>query len=75
MEKIYFTVQETAGVLGISPRTVYNSIHRGSVRKFIRPHWFGRKPLFHRDDIKAYAQSLPTEPMPKRGGKVAEVVA
>jgi excisionase family DNA binding protein len=61
MDKIYFSVRETADILGISPRTVYNRIHRGSVRKFIKPHRFGRKPLFHRDDIKAYADSLPIE--------------
>ena len=72
MEKIYYSVSETAVILGISPRTIYNSIHRGSVRKFIKPHWFGSKPLFHADDIKEYAESLPTENTSKRGGKIAE---
>jgi excisionase family DNA binding protein len=61
MEKIYYTVSETAEILGISPRTIYNSIHRGSVRKFIKPHWFGSKPLFHKDDIQSFADSLPSE--------------
>jgi excisionase family DNA binding protein len=61
VEKIYFSVNETAEILGIGVRAIYNSIHKGSVRKFIRPHWFGRKPLFHRGDIQAYADSLPTE--------------
>jgi excisionase family DNA binding protein len=75
MEPIFYTVRETARILGISERTIYNSIHRGSLRKFIRPHWFGRKPLFHKDDIQAYADSLPTEPLHKRGQKVAEVGA
>lgn len=71
MEKIYYTVQETAEILGIAPRTVYNSIHRGSVRHFIKPRWFGSKPLFHKDDIHAYAESLPTEsPLSGRKRKV-----
>lgn len=75
MEKIFYTVAETAGILGISPRTIYNSIHRTSVRKFIKPHWYGNKPLFHKDDIQAYAESLPTENLSKRGRKMAEVGA
>jgi excisionase family DNA binding protein len=75
MDKIYYTVTETAAILGISPRTIYNSIGKGSVRKFIKPHWFGSKPLFHKDDIAAYAESLPTENTSKRGRRVAEATA
>jgi hypothetical protein len=47
MEKVYHTVAETAAILGISPRTIYNSICKNSVRKFIKPRWFENKPLFH----------------------------
>jgi excisionase family DNA binding protein len=74
VEKIYYTVQETAAILGISPRTIYNSIGRGSVRKFIKPRWFGSKPLFHKEDIQAYADGLPAENESRRGRKMAEAV-
>jgi excisionase family DNA binding protein len=72
MEKIYYSVKETADILGISPRTIYNSIHRSSVRHFIKPRWFGSKPLFHKDDIQAYADGMPTENESRRGRKMAE---
>jgi excisionase family DNA binding protein len=72
MEKLFYTVKETAEILSISPRTIYNSIHRSSVRKFIKPRWFGSKPLFHKDDIQAYADGLPTENESRRGRKMAE---
>jgi excisionase family DNA binding protein len=69
MEKLFYTVRETAHILGISERTIYNSTHRNSERNFIKPRWFGSKPLFHRDDIKKYAESLPTEIPAKRRGR------
>ena len=62
MEQLFFTVRETAKILGISERTIYNLISRGgSKRTFIKPRRFGSKPLFHRDDIEAYADGLTTE--------------
>jgi excisionase family DNA binding protein len=74
MEKVYHTVQETAEILGISPRTIYNSICINSVRKFIKPRWFGNKPLFHKDDIEDFIAALPTENLSKSGrrAKAAE---
>ena len=74
MEKVYHTVTETAEILGISPRTIYNSICKNSVRKFIKPRWFGNKPLFHKDDIEDFIAALPTENLSKSGrrAKAAE---
>jgi excisionase family DNA binding protein len=54
--KLLYSVSETAGLLGISRRTIYNWI---SQRRFIRPRWIGRKPMFHVDDINRYLEDLP----------------
>ena len=58
--KRFFTVKEAAVYLGISERTIYNGIARNAKKPFpITPRRFGRKPLFEKDDLDSFAESLP----------------
>jgi excisionase family DNA binding protein len=57
--KRLFSVKEAAAYLGISPRTIYNSMGKNSKQPFPVPHKrFGRKILFEGKDLDAWADSL-----------------
>ena len=57
--KRLLSVKETAAILGISPRTIYNNIHRKAEQKFpIKPKRVGRLVKFERRDIDEYIDSL-----------------
>lgn len=53
------TVEEVAGILGISPRTIYNRVHRKSKRLFpIRAKRVGRLLRFDVREVEAYIEGL-----------------
>jgi len=59
--KRLLSVQEAAIYLGLSPRTLYNGIAPGSKDPFpIRPKHYGKRRLFEKADLDAFADSLPT---------------
>ena len=59
MDKLLLSVEETAAVLGISPRTIYNGVAPKSKRPFpLRPKRVGRLVRFHRDDVIRFAEAL-----------------
>ncbi|MDI9541866.1 MAG: helix-turn-helix domain-containing protein [Pseudomonadota bacterium] len=58
-EKRLLSVEETAEILGISPRTIYNQIHRKASRPFpIKPKRVGRLVKFKSEDVTSYIDSL-----------------
>jgi excisionase family DNA binding protein len=72
MEKLLYSVTEAAEFLGLAKKTIYNSISSESGRPFIKPRWYGSKPLFHINDLRAWADGLPKDSKPKkRAGKTA----
>ena len=57
--KRLFTVTEAAVYLGLAPRTIYNGISRRSEKPFlIKPVRYGRKPLFKKEDLDAWVDTL-----------------
>jgi len=59
VEKRMCSVKETAFILGISPRSIYNAIHRKASKPFpIKVKKIGRLVKFDIRDIKAYLDSL-----------------
>jgi excisionase family DNA binding protein len=58
IEKRGYTVQETADYLGISVRTVYNEMSRGTFP--IKPRRWGRKPIFRKEDLDRLLDTLST---------------
>lgn len=57
--KRLLNVKETACLLGISERTIYNKVGRKAKKKFpIKPKRIGRLVKFDIKDIKAYLDSL-----------------
>ena len=61
-QKRLFTVTEAGHYIGISPRTIYNGICRGSKKPFpIKPVRMGRKPFFRKEDLDAFIDSLMAE--------------
>ena len=59
VEKRLYSVVETAEILNISPRSIYNAIHRKASKPFpIKPKRVGRLVKFDIKDIKAYLDSL-----------------
>lgn len=53
MLKELFTVKETAIILGVSERTIYNQTHKKAVRRFpIEPVRVGRALRFRRVEIE-----------------------
>ncbi|MDY6986955.1 MAG: helix-turn-helix domain-containing protein [Thermodesulfobacteriota bacterium] len=58
-DKRLLTVKETADLLRISPRTIYNQIGPGAQRPFpIRPRRVGRLVRFAASDIQRYLNSI-----------------
>lgn len=58
-KKRLLSVNETAEYLGISPRTIYNSIGRKATSKFpIKPKRIGRLVKFDIYDIDNYLNSI-----------------
>jgi excisionase family DNA binding protein len=57
--KILLNVEEVAAILGISPRSIYNSIHRRAAKPFpIRPKRVGRLIRFSVKDVNDYIDSI-----------------
>ena len=58
--KRFYTVEEAAGYLGLSPRTIYNGIAPKTKKPFpVQPKRYGRKPLFEKAELDRFADSLP----------------
>lgn len=58
-EKILLTVEETAALLGISPRTIYNKTAPSAKEKFpVKPKRIGGAIRFFRRDLDEYIASL-----------------
>ena len=59
IKKRLLSVRETAELLGISDRYIYNRVHRKAKRKFpIKPKRIGRLVKFDRLDIDAFLETL-----------------
>jgi excisionase family DNA binding protein len=57
--KRLYSVKEAAMYLGISPRTIYNSMGKNSKQRFNVPFKrYGKKILFEGKDLDAWADSL-----------------
>jgi len=57
--KTLLTVKELAAILKISPRTIYNAIHRRAIKPFpIKPKRVGRLIRFDSKDVNDYIDSL-----------------
>jgi len=57
--KRLLTVEEAAIYLGISPRSLYNGVHRKSKKPFpVKPKRIGRCVRFDRKELDAYIESL-----------------
>ena len=50
--KLLFSIKEAALILGLSPRTVHNLI----AQKQLTVRRIGRRVLFHRRDLEAFAK-------------------
>lgn len=60
--KRFLSVEETAVYLGISPRSIYNQIHRKAKKKFpIRCKRIGKLIKFDIRDLEKYMESLENE--------------
>lgn len=59
LRKRLLSVEETADYLGISPRTIYNGVHRKAKKPFpIKPKRVGRLIKFDRRDLDRWIESL-----------------
>lgn len=59
ISKRLLSVNETAQFLGISPRTIYNAISRGSAKPFpVKPKRPGRRVRFDIQELNKYIDSL-----------------
>lgn len=59
INKRLLSVEEAAKYLGISPRTIYNGIHRRAKKKFpVKPKRVGKLVKFDINDLNAYIESL-----------------
>ena len=57
--KRLLSVKETAEMLGMSPRTIYNMVGRKAKRKFpVRPKRIGRLIRFDLQDLTRFIDSL-----------------
>lgn len=57
--KRLLSVKESAEILGISPRTIYNQTHRKSKKEFpVKPKRFGKLVKFDIRDLEAYVDSI-----------------
>jgi excisionase family DNA binding protein len=59
IQKRLLSVEETAVYLGLSPRTIYNGVHRKSKNPFpIKPKRIGKLVKFDRIALDKYIESL-----------------
>jgi len=59
MERRLLSVEETATYLGLSPRTIYNQVHRKTKNPFpVKPKRFGKLVKFDKRDLDKYIDSL-----------------
>ena len=57
-QKRLLSIKETAKILGIAPRTIYNRIAPGSKRPFpIKAKRVGRRVLFRASDVEAFIEA------------------
>jgi predicted DNA-binding transcriptional regulator AlpA len=57
-QKRLLSIEETAAILGISPRTIYNGVAPRAKRPFpIKPKRVGRLVKFRIEDIEAYIEA------------------
>jgi predicted DNA-binding transcriptional regulator AlpA len=58
LKKRLLSIEETAAILGISPRTIYNGVAPRAKRPFpIKPKRVGRLVKFRIEDIEAYIEA------------------
>jgi predicted DNA-binding transcriptional regulator AlpA len=59
IRKRLFSVEETADYLGISPRSIYNQIHRNAKKKFpVRYFKHGKLVKFDVFDLNEYIEKM-----------------
>ncbi len=59
--KRLFTTREAASYLGLAPRTLYNGSGRKAAKPFpVKPRRFGKRLLWDRKDLDAFADGLKT---------------
>ena len=55
-------IDDAAAYLGISGKTIRNGLTKNAERPFpVKPRRFGRRVLFNRKDLDAFADSLPVD--------------
>ena len=58
LKKRLLSIEETAEILGISPRTIYNGVAPKAKRPFpIKPKRVGRLVKFRIEDVESYIQA------------------
>jgi len=59
VERRLLSVEEAATYLGLSPRTIYNGVHRKSKNPFpVKPKRLGKLVKFDREDLDKFIESL-----------------
>lgn len=59
LQRRLLNVMETAAYLGISPRSIYNRIHKGSEKPFpVKPKRHGKCVRFDIRDLEKYVDSI-----------------
>ena len=59
IQRRLLSVEETANYLGLSPRTIYNGVHRKAKKPFpVKPKRIGKLVKFDRLDLDKYIESL-----------------
>ena len=59
IQRRLLSVEEAANYLGLSPRTIYNGVHRKAKKPFpVKPKRIGKLVKFDRLDLDKYIESL-----------------
>jgi hypothetical protein len=69
IQKLLYSCEEAGASIALSPRTLYNNVslaRKGKAEYLIKPRYKGKRLMFHIDDLRAFADSLPSEPQVKR---------
>lgn len=61
-DRIAYTIQEAAEVIGVSPDTIRRAIRDGD----IEARYLTRRPSIHRDELQRWFDSAPTAPFRRR---------
>lgn len=75
--KLLYSIREAASAISLSPMTLYNNLslaRKGKAEYIIKPRYHGGRVLFHIDDLRAFADSRPSEPQVIRKMKLVSIL-